>query len=920
MATAKDIFLRAIELESKDERQRYVDEACSSNDDLRSQVVKLLDEFDAPDSRFSRPAARFDFTVTADGGNGGAGLSDSSSHHGRFLPGTKLADRYRIVSLLGRGGMGEVYRADDLRLGQTVALKFLPPELAKDAKRLEYFHNEVRLARQISHPNICRVYDIGEVDGQHFISMEYIDGEDLKTLLHRIGRLPKDKGNQISQQLCSGLAAAHAKGVLHRDLKPANIMIDGQGQARITDFGLATVSSDGESVIGMSGTPAYMAPEQLLRGETSVESDIYSLGLVLFEMFAGRSAHRAENLGELRRLHEENSSIAQLSDVIEDCDPIIDRIVRRCLEPDPVDRPKNVRDLASALPGGDPLTAVLQAGELPSADLVAESVGEQVFNSTKYSLLGIAGLLALCAIPWAGTRANFVSKQPAERSADVLEADAKRIVAKLGYSEPPEDWACGFDSRREQSRQRRQWLNHSGPDGPRAAVGFWYRQHEGRLFTNATWVDFAELGRGRVSDTEPPWFEPGMIGVWLNRRGQLKKFQAIAPIELDANSNNSLSQFDWCELLPEDTLGFALEGLRPSNQRRTPPCVCDTTSAWEGVWPGTSDDLFVQAGSFRGRPVYFEVFLSDVASQTGRPSVRGGFPKSPVFVLSLVSLLLVAVGIVVGIRNIVGGRIDRRGSVRITIGVFILEIVGGGLFAHHIPHPYFEGLVLVNITLAALFTSVVCGLQYVAIEPLARRLWPQLLVSWTRLLRGRLRDPLVGRDVFLGIFVAALVILLSLCFCTANDTMLVHDPALFMGAKLRLGWSLIEVARSIRLSLGILLMLAVFRYVTKSRWLAVAATALFCAAGIQVTLMLPRSAILAPVLIAATTVFLLARFGFLFYVTYLVTGNLLAIPFTTDLSAFYAETGYVHLASAALVAALSLATAIRKLRRQVAWR
>jgi len=136
--------------------------------------------------------------------------------------------------------------------------------LAKDPKRLEYFHQEVKLARQIAHPNICRVYDIGEVKGQQFLSMEYIDGEDLKTLLHRIGRLPKDKGIQIARQLCSGLAAAHAKGVLHRDLKPANIMIDGQGQVRITDFGLATVSSDGENVIGMSGDTKLMSPKRAM--------------------------------------------------------------------------------------------------------------------------------------------------------------------------------------------------------------------------------------------------------------------------------------------------------------------------------------------------------------------------------------------------------------------------------------------------------------------------------------------------------------------------------------------------------------------------------------------------------------------------------------------------------------------------------
>src|SRR5271155_5293667 len=158
---------------------------------------------------------------------------------GRFLPGRLLAGRYRIVALLGRGGMGEVYRADDLTLGQPVALKFLPEEASRDENLLERFRNEVRIARRVSHPNVCRVYDVGEVDGNTFFTMEYVDGEDLASLLRRIGRLPQDKAIEIARRLCAGLAAAHEKGVLHRDLKPANIMIDGRGQARITDFGLA---------------------------------------------------------------------------------------------------------------------------------------------------------------------------------------------------------------------------------------------------------------------------------------------------------------------------------------------------------------------------------------------------------------------------------------------------------------------------------------------------------------------------------------------------------------------------------------------------------------------------------------------------------------------------------------------------------
>lgn len=228
-----------------------------------------------------------------------------SSGAGRFLPGTLLAGRYRIVAVLGKGGMGEVYRADNLTLEQPVALKFLPESLATDAGALERFRNEIRVARRVSHPNVCRVYNVGEVDGHTFLSMEYVDGEDLASLLRRIGRLTGDKALEVSRQLCAGLAAAHREGVLHRDLKPANIMLDGRGRVVMTDFGLASLADKVEGFEARNGTPAYMAPEQLAGKEVTARSDIYSLGLVLYEVFTGKRVFAADTLAELIRLRHE---------------------------------------------------------------------------------------------------------------------------------------------------------------------------------------------------------------------------------------------------------------------------------------------------------------------------------------------------------------------------------------------------------------------------------------------------------------------------------------------------------------------------------------------------------------------------------------------------------------------------------------
>ena len=300
--------------------------------------------------------------------------SSTAIDHGRFLPGAMVGDRYRIVALLGRGGMGEVYRADDLTVGQPVALKFLPPRFAKDPDRLARLRGEVRAARQVSHPNVCRVYDIFDVGGEHFISMELVQGEDLATLLRRIGRLPVDKAQQIARQLCAGLAAAHARGVLHRDLKPSNVMLDERGTVRMMDFGLSGALSDVQGAV-REGTPAYMAPEQLAGRAVGVPSDIYALGLVLYELFTGKTAFTAGTPPEMLKEREHESPLPPTR-LVDGIDDATERAILRCLESDPALRPASALAVAAALPGGDPLAAALAAGETPSPDMVAASGGK----------------------------------------------------------------------------------------------------------------------------------------------------------------------------------------------------------------------------------------------------------------------------------------------------------------------------------------------------------------------------------------------------------------------------------------------------------------------------------------------------------------------------------------------------------------
>src|SRR5437899_676372 len=362
---------------------------------------------------------------------------------GRFTPGQIIAQRYRVVALAGRGGMGEVYRAEDVTLGQVVALKFLPEALTQDAAALARFHAEVRTARQVSHPNVCRVFDIGEADGTLFLTMEYVDGEDLASVVRRIGRLSPDKATEIARQICAGLAAAHERGVIHRDLKPANIMLDGAGKIRITDFGLAGIAASIQGEEARAGTPAYMAPEQLAGKQVTTRSDIYSLGLVLYEILTGQRAFEASTLRELVRLRE-SGTITHPSTLVRDLDPLIERVILRSLESDPDKRPASALQVAAALPGGDPLAAALAAGETPSPEMVAAAGATEGIKPQVGLGLIATVLLGLVAHMFLADRYKIQNLTPFEKSPEVLLARSVELTQQLGFSETPADSAYGF--------------------------------------------------------------------------------------------------------------------------------------------------------------------------------------------------------------------------------------------------------------------------------------------------------------------------------------------------------------------------------------------------------------------------------------------------------------------------------------------
>ncbi len=503
-------------------------------------------------------------------------LQTSLPKPGRFRAGTMLAGRYQIIGELGKGGMGEVYCASDLTLDQTVALKFLPEGMADNPAMLARFHSEVRIARQISHPNVCRVYDIGEVDGQLFLSMEYVGGEDLGSLLRRIGRLPPDKAVEFARRLCAGLAAAHDKGVVHRDLKPANIMIDGEGKVVIMDFGLAALSDQVHGLEIKAGTPAYMSPEQLAGLEVTVRSDIYALGLVLYEMFTGKRAFECATLAELMQRQYQTRPVS-ISSVVKDIDPSVESVIGRCLAPDPKQRPASALAVAAALPGGDPLAAALAAGETPSPELVAAS-GKTTGMRPRWAVLcGVAVLAGMVAAAVMGEYVRVVSVAPMELPPDALEVKAREYAGAFGYTEKPLDTAQGFIYDKDylnyldkQVKTPNRWARLSGTEPP--AIVFWYRQGPRYL---------KSLGSpmGQITMDDPPPEISGMIGMQLDPRGRMIAFTAVPP-QVDTSPPATVPA-DWKPL-------FAAAGLDPSQFKPvpaqwTPLAIADERTAWLGV-------------------------------------------------------------------------------------------------------------------------------------------------------------------------------------------------------------------------------------------------------------------------------------------------------------------------------------------------
>ncbi len=808
--------------------------------------------------------------------------------------------------------MGEVYRADDLTLGQAVALKFLPEQATSDEALLERFRNEVRIARKVSHPNVCRVYDVGEVDGNTFFTMEYVDGEDLASLLRRIGRLPSDKALEIARQLCAGLAAAHAKGVLHRDLKPANIMLDGRGQVVVTDFGLAGLVGQIAGGDVRSGTPAYMAPEQLEGKEVNVRSDIYALGLVLYEIFTGKRAFVAETLPELVRTRS-SSAPSRPSSVVKDMDPAVERVILRCLEPDPANRPSAVMSVAAALPGGDPLAAALAAGETPSPQMVA-AAGEAAGISPRNALLCfIMAMLGLGLTSYLNIHNSGLEQMHLEQSPEVLNQKAREILQKIGYSDRPVDHAASFDYDYEflnyvpkNDKPRPDWSRIIA-DQP-SLLYYWYRQSP-QYMLGTEFHDLL-LTPDVIRINDPPPITSGMVTMKLDPQARLLYLQVVPP-QKDESVPVSTT-VDWSGLF--SAAGLEISQFNPTQPQWNSLSASDVRMAWTGNWPGSNRPLRIEAAAWRGKPDFF--LMIGPWTKPSRMNVEETTTGEKITeVVFLTILILVLVGSTwLGRRNYIQGRGDREGAFRLASVVFFLQLALW-LFRAHLVATMSLTMPFFLAVSTGLFLSGLVLVLYLALEPYVRKHWPQGIISWSRLLMGQFRDPLVGRDLLYGVLLGLTWTLLyelrQVVTARLGDSPALFSTDFLMGMRPALSAWLMHIPLSIQSTLVFFFVFLVFRIVLRKEWIAALAFVALFTTMKTIGSDFPKAEAALQVLIYATAVIVVVRFGLVALAAGMFSADvLLNVALTADSSNWYATNGILVVLSVLALASFAFYTAL----------
>lgn len=851
------------------------------------------------------------------------------SRESELAPGTLVNSRYRVSALVGRGGMGDVYKADDLTLGVTVALKFLPTDALRDPNAVKLFINEVKIARRVSHANVCRVHDVGQFGDRWFISMEFVDGEDLGSLLRRIGRFPHDRGIELANQLCSGLAAAHDQGVLHRDLKPGNVLITASGEAKIADFGLAGLVEDLRADRSRAGTPAYMSPEQLHGEPPTVASDVYGLGLVLFEIFSGHPVFRPKDMTELLELHEK--PIEPPSMFAKGIEPAVEQTIMSCLARQPAQRPPTALHVAASLPGGNLLSAAMHAGVTPSPSLVAAAGAEGTLRWSRVAT-GIAALVAALIVTVVlAFRTDLHAYVPLAKSADVLAEDARRALRSIGIAPTPHQ-AYAFDyyeelldemALKDRSVDRWKQLRRERP----SPIDFWYRQHTRPLITVSE--------DQRVTMRDPAPVEYGMTSVRLDPAGRLRELVLVTEsMESLAKEHPDLAGIRLSDRAPNPAPLFVAAGLdlaafTPADPQRIPPIYADTRLAWTGVYPESPDiPIRVEIAFRAGVPVAFRIVESKLAAASLYKPIVASYYQELFAAIAEVTLIIASTigAIVLALQNLRNRRGDRDGAVRLAIVAWMLAFAAFLLLADHVVDFRAEVRVVARAVAHAVLVGATTWLFYLAMEPLVRKHWPESLIAWARLLQGHWRDPLVGQSALAGVLSGAIASLLyRVHFLSPRWVGLPPDAPIasadhvsdtLEGGRLAYGVIAQCAVDGMRFALFFVMSLVLLRVLIKSRRATVYAFILLQAALWTITIYASPLSVIFAALMAVLSTLVITRLGMLAFATAAFTFTALhAFPLTLDLHAFYAPSTLLILSLVVGLASLGGAIAAGAFKR-----
>ena len=741
--------------------------------------------------------------------------------------------------------------------------------------------------------------------------MEYIEGEDLKSLLRRVGPLPEAKAMQLARQICQGLGAAHQAGVLHRDLKTANIMIDERGRARIADFGLAREQSRTDPQEDLVGSPTYMAPEQLAMNQTSVQSDLYSLGLILAEMLIGEAIHNVGTVKEIRELHESDAA-ARVVLACDDISPHVAEAIVKCLAKDPHDRPPNAAALAALLPGGSPLSAVFAAGETPSPDMVAASEKEvELGPRWRTFLLASVGILLLGVVllsQQAFARLGVV------RSLDSLADEASQLLDEL-HVPRAKYRASGYVA--DRSTLGRVANGELPPPSAVDSAGsyFWYRESQSAMVPLIpNWKGETFL---RVGELRPVVGQPGSVHLRMDGRGRLRYLSAVMPLNPTPNADhsNSPANTDWPWPSLFEQAGFSAKQIAESKSivpRFVPPAFVDQRWSWQ--FP---EDVRVDAASFADRVSFFRVERPgnkdpDVNSLYG---LAGGSPTLSSIMLLWIPLLLLGCGWLAG-RNLNAKRADRKGAFLLAraaaLSVMLIWLLGGT----HLAGPSELDLFVTALAGATLMGTITWA-NYVAFEPLVRRYWPKTLVGWSRLLQGHYTDALVGRDLLIGVVagvVAALgkltIVEIPVWFgATSYGLPNIYNLEPLNGLRAAAAEAIAALAMAIVFSLFFqLLFLMTLRLAFRRTLVAVVVFVFFLSLRVAIQYQPMTLAFAVATIEMTMTAVIYLRIGLLAAVSMHFVRLLLKWPVTLNLSLWYSDTGIIALTIIGLLVVFAACT------------